>query len=225
MASHSKFEHRVHIRQVLECSQQYNHIFVQVSVWPAGDRFPWPLHHQTVRNSTILQGSHHQGVYQAPENQGTAVAHWYGKCFPSFCACSSKNSTTCLLIPHSEAHGTMVERGDGNSIQSCEGGRSQCHLARPPTRWCHQRFHSQCIRSSCGCRTRAARQWLMAATGLFQPAAQTGWVEVQSFQSTNLYLYLAVRHLLYFPEGRESTAFTDHKPLTFTFDKHIETLS
>ena len=75
VASYSKSEHRVHIRQVLECSQQYDLIFVQVSVWPAGDRFPWPLHHQTGRNSTILQGSHHQGVYQASNNQGTAVAH------------------------------------------------------------------------------------------------------------------------------------------------------
>ena len=37
-----------------------------MSVWLAGDRFPWPG-----RNSTALQGSHHQGAYQVLDNQGT----------------------------------------------------------------------------------------------------------------------------------------------------------
>ena len=133
VASYSKSEHRVHIRQVLECSQQYDLIFVQVSVRPAGDRFPWPPHHQTGRNSTALQGGLHQGVYQATDNQGIAVAHWHGKFFPPVCASSSKHSATCLPIPHSEAHGTTVERGDGNSIQSCKVSTSQWHLAHPPT--------------------------------------------------------------------------------------------
>ena len=43
-----------------------HHQFVQVSVWLAGDRFPWPG-----RNSTALQGSNHQGAYQVLDNQGT----------------------------------------------------------------------------------------------------------------------------------------------------------
>ena len=43
-----------------------HHQFVQVSFWLAGDRFPWPG-----CNSTALQGSHHQGAYQALDIQGT----------------------------------------------------------------------------------------------------------------------------------------------------------
>ena len=40
-----------------------------------------------------------------------------------------------------------------------------------------------------------------------------------AFDRELLALYLAVRHFRYFLEGRPFTAFTDHKPLTFAFDK------
>ena len=40
-----------------------------------------------------------------------------------------------------------------------------------------------------------------------------------AFDRELLALYLAVRHFRYFLEGRQFTAFTDHKPLTFAFDK------
>ena len=40
-----------------------------------------------------------------------------------------------------------------------------------------------------------------------------------SFDRELLALHLAMRHFLYFLEGRVSTVYTDHKPLTFAFNK------
>ena len=43
-----------------------------------------------------------------------------------------------------------------------------------------------------------------------------------TFDRGLLALYLALRHFRYFLEGRQFTAYTDHKPLTFTFIKVSE---
>ena len=40
-----------------------------------------------------------------------------------------------------------------------------------------------------------------------------------AFDRELLALYLTIRHFRYFLEGRHFTAFTDHKPLLFAFDK------
>ena len=40
-------------------------------------------------------------------------------------------NATSLPSPDSEAHGTMVERGDCNSIQFCKGGTSHSRLPSP----------------------------------------------------------------------------------------------
>ena len=74
------------------------------------------------------------------------------------------------------AAGIMQALFHALSVQPREGGTSQCCHACPPLRGCPYSHHCQCFRSSCGrssCElVGAARQWLAAATGLFQPAAQ-----------------------------------------------------
>ena len=73
----------------------------------------------------------YQGVYQDLDNHGTTGAFWYDTFLPSFCASSCKLNATSLPSPDSEAHGTMVERGDVNSIQFCKGGTSHSRLPSP----------------------------------------------------------------------------------------------
>ena len=43
-----------------------------------------------------------------------------------------------------------------------------------------------------------------------------------AFDRELLALYLAIRHFRYFLEGRDFTAFTDHKPITFAFAKAVD---
>lgn len=47
-------------------------------------------------------------------------------------------------------------------------------------------------------------------------------VKYSTFDRELLALYLGVRHFRYYLEGRHFTAFTDHKPLTFSMSKHSE---
>ena len=139
----------MHIRQELEGSQQYD-LIINLSKCQFGRlEIDFLGHYITKQGAlTTLQGIHHQGVYQSLDNQGTTeefigmvsrslprprqsrelfgMVHFY-----HCCASSSKLNATSLPIPDSEAHGTMVERGDGNSIQFCKGGTSHSHLPLP----------------------------------------------------------------------------------------------
>ena len=51
----------------------------------------------------------------------------------------------------------------------------------------------------------------------FSKSLRPAEIKYSTFDRELLALYLAVRHFRYFLEGRDFTAFTDHKPLTFTF--------
>ena len=148
VASHSKSEYSVHIRQVLEGSQQ-NDLIINLSKCQFGwleidflgqGAIPLPSKVATIKEltkpSTIkgLQRSSlvwYQGVYQDLDNHGTTGAFWCDTFLPSFGASSSKLNATSLPSPDSEAHGTMVERGDVNSIQFCKGGTSHSRLPSP----------------------------------------------------------------------------------------------
>ena len=44
--------------------------------------------------------------------------------------------------------------------------------------------------------------------------SQKLWTPESTFDRELLALYLGIRHFRYFLEGRQFTAFTDHKPLT-----------
>ena len=110
----------MHIRQVLEGSQQYDLIinfskcqfgWLEIDFLGQG-AIPLPSKVATIKElttpSTIkgLQRSSlvwYQEVYQGLDNQGTTGAFWHGTFLPSFCASSSKLNATSLPSPDSEA--------------------------------------------------------------------------------------------------------------------------
>ena len=54
------------------------------------------------------------------------MVHFYHRFVPA-----AANNVTSLPSPDSEAHGTMVEREDGNSIQFYKGSKSHSSLPSP----------------------------------------------------------------------------------------------
>ena len=56
----------------------------------------------------------------------------------------------------------------------------------------------------------------------FSKSFQAAEKKYSAFDRELLALYLVIRYFCYFLEGREFTAFTDPKPLTFTFSKVLE---
>ena len=78
-----------------------------------------------------------------------------------------------------------------------------------------------CIGYGSGSSTTAAVKWSLDTRIIFLAKLHAAETKYSIFDKELLAMYLAVKKFRYFIEGRQVTLFTDHRPFTFVYKKHI----
>ncbi len=221
IASHNKAEHMVHLRQVLERLQQQGLIINLAKCQFGREELDFLGHHIT-RHGIAPLPSKVDAIMKFPRpatikglQEFLGMVNFYHRFIPA--------ATSIMQPLYSALVGKPKELlWDATMISAFnrtkEALSNATMLAHP-----HADAPIAVTADASGVAVGAVLEQLVR--GSWQPLAffsrqlRPAEKKYSAFDRELLALHLAVRHFRYFVEGRNFTAFTDHKPLTFAFAK------
>ena len=224
VSSHSKTEHRTHLQKVFQCLQQHG-LVINLTKCPFGKQEIDFLGHHITKHSitplpskivTIKQFTRPSIVKGLKEFLG--MVNFY-HCFLPSAAEIMQPWYQAITGKHKQLQWT--EESIAAFTRTKEALANAIMLTYPQA----NTTLAVIVDAS---RVAVGAVLEQLVTDTWQPLAffsKSLWLakrKYSTFDSKLLALFLAVRHFRYFLEGRDFTAFTDHKPLTFVFAKVSE---